>query len=84
MNTLRVTIVMFEHVMYMFEHVMCMFEHVVCMFEHVVRTGAICARHGAAGTWQTSKVHYNGNNWPFISRLRGMKDLDALRAGKPK
>ena len=40
---------MLEHVMYMFEHVMCMFEHVVCMFEHVVRTGAICARHGAAG-----------------------------------
>ena len=28
---------------------LCMFERVMCMFEHAVRTGAICARHGAAG-----------------------------------
>ena len=62
-HTLMVTMFMFEHVMYVFEHVvrildhvmlmfehaMCMFEHVVCVFEHVVRTGAICARHRAAG-----------------------------------
>jgi hypothetical protein len=39
---------------------------------------------GGRQTWQTSEVHYDGDNWPFISRLRGMKDLDALRAGKPK
>ena len=48
MYTPRVTMFMFEHVMCMFEHDMCMFEHAMCMFEHVVRTGAICARHGAA------------------------------------
>ena len=35
MHTPRVTMFMFEHVM--FEHVVCMFEHVMRMFEHAMR-----------------------------------------------
>ena len=77
------SICMFEHAMCMFEHVMRVFEHVVRMFEHVMRTGAIssliCARHGAAGRPGRPKVHKSGNDWPFVSRLRGMKDIDAPR-----
>ena len=34
---------------------------------------------GGRQVWQTSRVHYASKNWPLVSRLREMKDLDALR-----
>ena len=83
----RVIMFMFEHVMCVFEHVMCMLEHVIRMFEHVMRMfehSRALAPHAHAMGRQADLADFNSPqvryNWPlfFVSRLRGMKDRDAL------
>ena len=55
----------------------CSNMHMACSNMPCACSNMPCA-WGGRQPWQTSKVHKSGNNWPFVSRLREMKDLDPI------